>query len=43
MRRSQASAGTIFDLLPNAAVITDEPELLTNELDHFWETDKRGA
>ena len=32
------SAGTIFDLLPNAAVIADEPELLMNgELEQFWE------
>jgi transcription-repair coupling factor (superfamily II helicase) len=31
------SAGTIFDLLPNAAVIADEPELLASELEHFWE------
>src|SRR5438270_817937 len=31
------SAGTIFDLLPNAAVIADEPELLGVELEQFWE------
>jgi transcription-repair coupling factor (superfamily II helicase) len=31
------SAGTIFDLLPNAAVIADEPELLSSELEQFWE------
>src|SRR5438067_311349 len=31
------SAGTIFDLLPNAAVIADEPELLKSELEQFWE------
>ncbi|HEX3738783.1 MAG TPA: transcription-repair coupling factor [Terriglobales bacterium] len=31
------AAGTIFDLLPNAAVIADEPELLAGELEHFWE------
>jgi transcription-repair coupling factor (superfamily II helicase) len=31
------SAGTIFDLLPNAAVIADEPELLNGELEQFWE------
>src|SRR4051812_3714255 len=30
------SAGTIFDLLPNAAVIGDEPELLNGELEQFW-------
>jgi transcription-repair coupling factor (superfamily II helicase) len=30
------SAGTIFDLLPNAAVIADEPELLNSELEQFW-------
>src|SRR3954470_5616505 len=31
------AAGTIFDLLPNAAVIADEPELLNGELEQFWE------
>jgi transcription-repair coupling factor (superfamily II helicase) len=31
------SAGTIFDLLPNAAVVADEPELLNSELEQFWE------
>src|SRR5256885_840140 len=31
------SAGTVFDLLPDAAVITDEPELLNVELKQFWE------
>jgi transcription-repair coupling factor (superfamily II helicase) len=31
------SAGTILDLLPNAAVIADEPELLSCELEQFWE------
>lgn len=30
-------SGTIFDLLPNAAVMADEPELLTSELEQFWE------
>ncbi len=29
--------GTIFDLLPNAAVIASEPELLDSELDSLWE------
>jgi len=29
--------GTIFDLLPNSAVIAGEPELLTRELDSVWE------
>jgi transcription-repair coupling factor (superfamily II helicase) len=28
--------GTIFDLLPNAPVIADEPELLKSELDSAW-------
>ncbi len=31
------ASGTIFDLLPNAAVIADEPELLASELEQFWE------
>jgi transcription-repair coupling factor (superfamily II helicase) len=31
------SSGTIFDLLPSAAVIADEPELLSSELEQFWE------
>src|SRR3954471_8045794 len=31
------SAGTVFDLLPDAAVIADEPELLGVELEQFWE------
>jgi transcription-repair coupling factor (superfamily II helicase) len=31
------AAGTIFDLLPDAAVIADEPELLNGELEQFWE------
>jgi transcription-repair coupling factor (superfamily II helicase) len=31
------SAGTVFDLLPDAAVIADEPELLNVELEQFWE------
>src|SRR5882762_2660053 len=30
-------SGTIFDLMPDAAVIADETELLTRELDQFWE------
>jgi transcription-repair coupling factor (superfamily II helicase) len=31
------TSGTIFELLPNAAVLADEPELLNNEFDQFWE------
>src|SRR5579884_1906787 len=31
------SSGTVFDLLPNATVIADEPDLLTSELDQVWE------
>src|SRR5438874_10658808 len=31
------SSGSIFDLLPTAAVIADEPELLSSELEQFWE------
>jgi transcription-repair coupling factor (superfamily II helicase) len=31
------SSGTVFDLLPDAAIIADEPELLSVELDQFWE------
>src|ERR1700685_2577264 len=27
---------TIFDLLPNAAVLLDEPDLLRSEFDRFW-------
>ena len=27
---------TIFDLLPHAAVLLDEPDLLRNEFDRFW-------
>jgi len=27
---------TVFDLLPNAAVLLDEPELLRSEFDRFW-------
>jgi transcription-repair coupling factor (superfamily II helicase) len=30
-------SGTIFDLMPDAAVIADEPELLSRELEQFWE------
>ncbi|MBO0910215.1 MAG: transcription-repair coupling factor, partial [Acidobacteria bacterium] len=30
-------SGTIFDLMPAAAVIADEPELVRSELDQFWE------
>jgi len=28
--------GTIFELMPNAAVIFDEPDLVTGELDQVW-------
>ncbi len=28
---------TFFDLLPNAAVVIDEPSAVRRELDHFWE------
>jgi transcription-repair coupling factor (superfamily II helicase) len=31
------TAGTIFDLLPHAHVIADEPELLRTEFDSAWE------
>jgi transcription-repair coupling factor (superfamily II helicase) len=31
------AAGTVFDLLPNAAVIADEPELLNAEFASAWE------
>jgi transcription-repair coupling factor (superfamily II helicase) len=30
------AANTIFDLLPNAVVVIDEPENVRPELDHFW-------
>ncbi len=30
------AAGTIFDLMPSAVVIADEPELLEGELEQFW-------
>ena len=30
------AAGTVFDLLPNASVISDEPELLRTEFDSSW-------
>jgi len=33
----RGSSGTVFDLLPGAAVIADEPELAGTELDQFWE------
>src|SRR5262249_21624434 len=33
----RGSSGTIFDLMPGAAVIADEPELVATELDQFWE------
>ena len=28
---------TLFDLLPNAAVLVDEPEMLRSELEHNWQ------
>src|SRR6266496_1231600 len=31
------AAGTVLDLVPNAIVIADEPELLKRELDSAWE------
>jgi transcription-repair coupling factor (superfamily II helicase) len=31
------TTGTLFDLMPNASVFADEPELLKNEFDQFWE------
>jgi transcription-repair coupling factor (superfamily II helicase) len=31
------TSGTLFDLMPNAAVLADEPELLKTEFDTFWE------
>jgi transcription-repair coupling factor (superfamily II helicase) len=31
------ASGTVFDLLPGAAVIGDEPDLLRGELEQFWE------
>ena len=31
------SAGTLFELMPNASVLADEPELLKSEFDQFWE------
>src|SRR5438552_2863608 len=30
------TSGTIFDLMPAAAVIADEPELLSREFEQFW-------
>src|SRR6266571_5334168 len=30
------SSGTLFDLMPNASVIADEPELLKIESEQFW-------
>jgi len=32
-----SAAGTVFDLLPNASVICDEPELVGRELEQVWE------
>jgi len=31
------TTGTLFELMPNAAVLEDEPELLKTEFDQFWE------
>src|SRR5438874_3408715 len=31
------AAGTILDLMPNAFVLADEPEILNSELDQFWD------
>src|SRR6266536_1897680 len=31
------TSGTLFDLMPNASVLEDEPDLLKAELDQFWE------
>jgi transcription-repair coupling factor (superfamily II helicase) len=31
------ASGTILDLMPNAFVLADEPELLSGELNQFWE------
>ena len=31
------ASGTVFDLVPNAVVIADEPELLNTELESAWE------
>jgi transcription-repair coupling factor (superfamily II helicase) len=30
------ATGTVFDLLPNAAVVRDEPELIRRELEQVW-------
>jgi transcription-repair coupling factor (superfamily II helicase) len=31
------AAGSLFDLLPRAAVVLDEPDALHSEFEHFWE------
>jgi len=31
------TAGTVFDLLPKAAVLVDEPEDVSREIEHWWE------
>jgi len=31
------AAGTVFDLLPKAAVLMDEPEDVSREIEHWWE------
>src|SRR5947207_2592365 len=31
------TTGTLFELMPNAAVLEDEPELLKAEFDQFWD------
>ena len=37
------ASGSIFDLMPNAAVIADEPELLQREFEQFWAKSRRSA
>jgi transcription-repair coupling factor (superfamily II helicase) len=31
------TAGTLFELMPSAAVLADEPEILKSEYDNYWE------
>src|SRR5438552_3699106 len=31
------TSGTLFDLMPNASVLEDEPQLLKSEFDQFWD------
>src|SRR5438128_603438 len=35
------TSGTLFDLMPNASVLEDEPELLKSEFDQFWDRVKQ--